>query len=213
MKIAIIGAGNVGAALARGLAGKGHLVTLGIRAPDSTEIVELARETGASRASPAAAASASELVILALPWNVAETAVRDLGDLTGKIVIDPMNPLGMTGGTLGLTIGHVTSGGETLQSWLPSARVVKTLNQVGAEMMADNRALPHRPAMFMAGNDSAAKQAVALLLQDLGFEPLDAGDISRSRLLEPFAMVWINQALIRGMGRNWALAAISPQTR
>jgi predicted dinucleotide-binding enzyme len=86
---------------------------------------------------------------------------------------------------------------------------VKTLNQVGAEMMADNTSLPNRPVMFMAGNDDAAKGAVAQLLTDLGFDPLDAGDITRSRLLEPFGMVWINQALFRGKGRSWAFAAVS----
>jgi len=87
--------------------------------------------------------------------------------------------------------------------------VVKTLNQVGAEMMADNRALPHRPVMFMAGDSDAAKARVATLLGDLGFEPLDAGDLAKARLLEPFGMVWINQALARGKGRHWAFAAVS----
>ena len=61
----------------------------------------------------------------------------------------------------------------------------------------------------MAGNDEAAKAAVATLLNDLGFEPFDAGGLTKARILEPFAMVWINQALFRGKGRNWAFAAIS----
>jgi 8-hydroxy-5-deazaflavin:NADPH oxidoreductase len=60
----------------------------------------------------------------------------------------------------------------------------------------------------MAGNDDGAKAQVARLLTDLGFAALDAGDITKSRLLEPFAMVWINQALLRGKGRNWAFAAV-----
>lgn len=120
-----------------------------------------------------------------------------------------MNPLGMIDGALGLALGHVASGGETVQGWLPRARVVKTLNQVGAEIMAENACLPHRPVMFMAGEDAAAKAAVAELLADLGFEPLDAGGIAKARLLEPFGMVWINQALMRGKGRNWAFAAVA----
>jgi predicted dinucleotide-binding enzyme len=119
-----------------------------------------------------------------------------------------MNPLGMVDGELGLTVGHTQSGGEAVQNWLPSAHVVKTLNQVGAEIMADNALLAHRPAMFMAGNDSVAKARVATLLEALGFEALDAGNITKSRILEPFALVWINQALSRGKGRNWAFAAI-----
>jgi predicted dinucleotide-binding enzyme len=134
--------------------------------------------------------------------------VRGLGDLTGKIVIDCMNPLGMVDGAFGLTIGHSSSGGEIVQGWLPFASVVKTLNQVGAEIMADNSGLPLRPIMFMAGNDDTAKTQVAALLTDLGFDPHDAGDIRTSRILEPYALVWINQSLMRGKGRNWALAAV-----
>jgi predicted dinucleotide-binding enzyme len=208
MRIAIIGTGNVGGAIARGLTGKGHDVVLGARDPQAPDVVALATETGATAAAPEAAAAAGDVVILALPWGVAETAVRALGDLSGKTVIDCMNPLGMVGGALGLTVGHTTSGGEIVAGWLPGAHVVKTLNQVGAEMMARNDHLSHRPVMFMAGNHDAAKARVAALLTDLGFDALDAGDITKARLLEPFGMVWINQALFRGKGRMWAFAAV-----
>jgi predicted dinucleotide-binding enzyme len=209
MRIAIIGAGNVGSAIARGLKGKGHQVTLGVREPGSDAVAALTAETGAAAALPAAAAAQAEVVLLALPWHVAEGAVKALGDLAGKTVVDCMNPLGMANGALGLTVGHSTSGGEIVAGWLPRAHVVKSLNQVGAEMMARNDHLPHRPVMFMAGNGEAAKAQVAELLTDLGFAPHDAGDITRSRLLEPFAMVWINQALFRGKGRAWAFAAVA----
>lgn len=167
----------------------------------------LTAETAAA-ALPAAAAAQSEVVLLALPWNVAEGAVKASGDLAGKTVVDCMNPLGMENGALGLTIGHRTSGGEIVAGWLPRAHVVKSLNQIGAEMMARNDHLPHRPVMFMAGNGEAAKAQVAELLTDLGFAPHDAGDITRSRLLEPFAMVWINQARFRAKGLDWAFAAV-----
>ena len=208
MRIAIIGTGNVGSAIARGLKGKGHAVVLGARDPQAAATREVAVLVDATTASPQDAATAADIVILALPWAAAETAVKALGDLSGKIVIDCMNPLGMVNGSLGLTVGHTSSCGEIVQGWLPSARVVKTLNQVGAEIMADNSDLPLRPVMFMAGNDDAAKTKVAALLADLGFEALDAGDITKSRILEPYALVWINQALMRGKGRNWAFAAV-----
>lgn len=208
MRVAIIGTGNVGSAIARGLKGKGHHVSLGARAPQAPDVVALAAESGAAPMLPEPAAETAEVIVLALPWAAAEGAVRALGPLEGKIVIDCMNPIGMVDGKLGLTVGHSTSGGEMVQGWLPAARVVKTLNQVGAEIMARNDHLPQRPVMFMAGNDVAAKGQVASLLTDLGFAALDAGDITKARLLEPFAMVWINQALFRGKGRNWALAAV-----
>jgi 8-hydroxy-5-deazaflavin:NADPH oxidoreductase len=204
MEIAIIGTGSVGGSIARGLAGKGHRVVLGTRDPGAA--TALAAEVGAEARTPREAAAGAEIVILALPWAAAEAAVRELGDLSGKVVIDCMNPLGMVNGALGLTVGHSTSGAETVAAWLSGARVVKTLNQVGAELMADNRHLASRPVMFMAGDDAAAKSAVGQLLADLGFEALDAGDLTKARLLEPFAMVWINQAIFRGMGRDWAFA-------
>jgi len=209
MRIAIIGTGHVGSAVVRGLNGKGHALTLGARDPRAAGVVALATDTGAAPMLPDAAAAAGDVVVLALPWGVAEGAVRALGSLAGKTVIDCMNPLGMVAGTLGLTVGHSTSGGEIVQGWLPKAHVVKTLNQVGAEIMAQNDHLPHRPVMFMAGNDHAAKAQVAELLTELGFAALDAGDITKARLLEPLGMVWINQALFRGKGRRWAFAAIS----
>jgi hypothetical protein len=208
MRVAIIGTGNVGSAIARGLKGKGHDVLLGARDPQAADVVALAAETGATAMTPAAAAAAGDVVILALPWGMAEGAIKALGDLAGNVVIDCMNPMGIVGGVRGLTVGHSSSGGEIVASWLPGAHVVKTLNQVGAEIMAKNDHLPHRPVMFMAGNDAGAKAQVAALLTDLGFEALDAGDITKARLLEPFGMVWINQALFRGKGRKWAFAAV-----
>jgi 8-hydroxy-5-deazaflavin:NADPH oxidoreductase len=208
MRVAIIGIGKVGSAIARGLQGKGHDVALGTRDPQTAKVVVLASATGAVPKLPVAAVAGAELVILALPWDAAEAAVKALGPLTGKTVIDCMNPLGMVGGALGLTVGHSTSGGEIVQRWLPGAHVVKTLNQVGAEIMAKNDTLPQRPVMLMAGNDDAAKAQVSAVVADLGFAALDAGDITKARLLEPFAMVWINQAQFRGKGRNWAFAAV-----
>lgn len=209
MRIAIIGIGSVGRAIARGLIGKGHEVMLGTRDPRAADIVALATDTGAAAMLPEAAARAAQVVVLALPWGAAESAVKALGPLAGKTVVDCMNPLAMVDGTLGLAVGHTTSGGEIVQAWLPQAKVVKTLNQVGAEIMANTDRLPYPPVMLMAGNDKTAKAQVASMLTTLGFAALDAGDISKARLLEPFGMVWINQAIVRGKGRMWAFAAVA----
>lgn len=207
MRIAILGTGRVGSAVARGLRGRGHAITFGTRRPQAA--AALAAETGATLAAPAEAAAGAELVVLALPWAAAEAAVRALGPLDGRVVVDCMNPLGPVEGGLGLTLGHTTSGAETVARWLPRARVVKTLNQVGAEIIADTARLPLRPAMFLAGDDAGAKALAATLVTDLGFEALDAGGLRAARLLEPLAMVWINQAILRGRGRDWALAAVA----
>ena len=209
MQIAIIGTGNVGGSLARAWSRAGHHIVLGARDPTDSKVVALSRAIGMDAKAPAQAAAAAEVVVLALPWTAAEGAVKALGSLKGKIVIDCMNPLAMQNGKLGLDRGFYTSGAEALATWIPDAGIVKTLNQVGAEMMADNGDLPYRPVMFMAGDDSAAKTTVSALLADLGFEALDAGDLTKARLLEPYGMVWINQALVQGKGRNWAFAAVN----
>jgi hypothetical protein len=208
MKIAVIGAGKVGSALGTGWAKTGHTIVFGVRDVNKAELKALCARIGATAAPSADAARQGDVVVLALPWTVAENAVKALGDLKGKIIIDSMNPLAMKDGVLGLERGFTSSGGEAVASWLPGARVVKTFNQVGAEMMMAGDRFETRPVMFLAGDDDTAKSTVAQLVGELGFEALDAGALKQARILEPFAMAWINQALFRGLGRNWAFGVI-----
>jgi 8-hydroxy-5-deazaflavin:NADPH oxidoreductase len=211
MKIAVIGAGNVGSALGTGWAKAGRAIVFGARDVNKPELKSLCTRIGATAAPSAEAARQGDVVVLALPWTTAEGAVKALGDLTGKIVIDTMNPLAMKDGALGLDRGFTTSAGETVASWLPSAKVVKTFNQVGADMMTEGHRFETRPVMFLAGDDDGAKRTVGQLVGELGFEPLDAGGLRQARILEPFAMVWINQALARGFGRDWAFGVVRPK--
>lgn len=208
MQIAILGTGNVGSALARALARAGHHITLGTRDPAHPDALTLATNTGARLATPHDAAQSADVILLALPWPALPTTLPTLGDLTGKTIIDCTNPLTPTPHGLDLATGHSDSGAEQVQRLLPGAHVVKTLNQIGAEMMEKAHTLPHRPVQFLAGDDAPARATAATLLHDLGFDPLDAGPLHRARLLEPFAMLWINQALLRGKGRHWAFAAL-----
>ncbi|MEH2521377.1 putative dinucleotide-binding enzyme [Bradyrhizobium sp. AZCC 1610] len=204
MRVAVIGAGAVGRALGRAWVKAGHDVVYGARTAGVKDMASFLAQTGGREAPGQAAALAADVVVLALPWGKAEPAVRGLGDLNGKVVIDCMNPLIMRDGALGLECGFETSGAERVAAWLPGARVVKTLNQAGAEVMGDTTMLSARPVMFLAGDDAAAKDTARALVAELGFEPLDAGPLSIARLLEPLAMVWINQAILRGEGRDWA---------
>ncbi|RMA41787.1 NADPH-dependent F420 reductase [Rhodophyticola porphyridii] len=197
MKIAIIGAGDVGRALGTNWAKAGHEIRYGTRTQEASDEM-----------TPREAADWGAVVVLALPWAAAKDVSADLGTLAGKPVIDCMNPIARGPDGMGLALGHTSSGAEQVQAWLPEAHVIKTLNQVGAEVMADTSGFALRPLQLMAGNDDGAKSVIAGLLDDLGFEPLDAGDLVKARLLEPFALVWINQALMRGKGRNWAFGAM-----
>jgi 8-hydroxy-5-deazaflavin:NADPH oxidoreductase len=212
MKIAVIGAGNVGSALGTAWAKAGHAIIFGVRDVNKPALKSLCAQIGATAAPSAEAARQGDVVVLALPWNTAEGAVKSLGDLTGKIVIDTMNPLAMTDGALGLDRGFTTSAGETVASWLPGAKVVKTFNQVGANMMTQARRFETRPVMFLAGDDDAAKRTVSQLVGETGFEPLDAGGLEQARILEPLAMAWINQTVARGFGRDWAFGVLRPKS-
>src|SRR5262245_55208961 len=109
---------------------------------------------------------------------------------------------------LQLVLGFNTSAGEQVASWAPGAFVFKTLNTTGAGNMAKARGFPVKPVMPVAGDDAARKATVMELVGKLGFEPGDAGPLKNARLLEPLAMFWIDQAMKRGRGREFAFALV-----
>jgi hypothetical protein len=203
MRIAIIGAGNVGSALGRAWLGSGEDVIFGVPNPADPKYRSLPEAR--LRAAPEATRGA-EVVVLATPWPATETAVKSLDDLSGKIVVDCTNPLGMGPNGLELVLGHSISAGEQVASWAPGAAVFKTLNQIGADNMDKAALFPVRPVMFVAGDDPAKKPVVMSLVAKLGFEPIDAGPLRIARLLEPYGMLWIDQALNRGRGQNFGFA-------
>jgi hypothetical protein len=203
MRIAIIGAGNVGSALGRAWLGSREDVIFGVPNPADPKYNSLPEEK--MRTAPEAARGA-EIIVLATPWPATEAAVKSLGDLSGKIVIDCTNPLGMGPNGLELVLGHTASGGEQVASWAPGAAVFKTLNQIGADSMDKAARFPVRPVMFIAGDDPSKKPVVMSLVAKLGFAPVDAGPLRIARLLEPYGMLWIDQALNRGRGQSFAFA-------
>ena len=205
MRIAIIGAGNVGSALGRGWLRAGEDVVFGVPNPADPKYNPLPCER---LLTPQEAARNTQTVVLATPWQATETAVKGLGDLSGKIVIDCTNPLGMGPNGLELVLGHNTSAGEQVAAWAQGAAVFKTLNQIGAESMDKAQLFPMRPVMFVAGDDEARKPVVMSLVTKLDFEAVDAGPLRVSRLLEAYGMLWIDQALNRGRGRSFAFALI-----
>ncbi|MGH9865036.1 MAG: NADPH-dependent F420 reductase [Candidatus Acidiferrales bacterium] len=204
MKIAILGAGNVGGALGRGWAAKGHSIFFGVPEPQSEKMRSLLTSIGANaRAGSVQDASANaEVVVVATPWEAAQNAILAAGNLSGKIVIDCTNPLAPD--LSGLVLGHTTSAAEAVAGWAKGARVVKAFNTTGAGNMANTHYGAGRLAMCVAGDDAAAKKAVVKLTEDLGFDPIDAGPLKNARLLEPFAMLWIYLAVKQGLGPNIA---------
>lgn len=211
MKLAIIGAGNVGGALGAAWAQKAsHDIFFGVRDPKAEKTQSLLRAIGAkARAgTPAEAAAFADTIVLSTPWPATEAAIRSMGSLKGKIVLDTTNPLAMGPGGLGLEIGHSTSGGEMVQGWAAGASVFKTLNTTGFGNMSDPVFNGVKSVMFVAGDDEANKPKVSELVAQLGFEVIDAGPLKNARLLEAHAMLWIDLALMRGQRRDWAFAIV-----
>ncbi len=210
MKIAIIGAGNVGGALGANWTQKGHDIVFGVRDPNSDKTQTLLRTIGnkARAATAAEAAAAADIIVLSTPWPATEAAIRSMGNLKGKIILDATNPLTRGPEGIALEIGHAISGGEKVQGWAAAASVFKTLNTTGFGNMASPVFKGVKSVMFVAGDDAAAKPKVMALVGDLGFEVIDAGPLRNARLLEAHAMLWIDLALVRGQGRDFAFGLL-----
>lgn len=188
-RIGIVGDGNVGSALARGLTRAGHEV----------------RVVGNDAAAVRDTAAWASLVLLAVPYSAIDSVVAAAAAaLDGKTVVDVTNALGPD---MALAVGFTTSGAEDLQRKLPAARVVKAFNTVFAQHM-DTGTLGGTPlTAFVAGDDASAKAAVLQLAREIGFEAVDAGPLQNARLLEPFAMlnIQLGYALKLGTGIGFKL--------
>ncbi len=207
MKIAVIGTGGVGATLGSRWAKGGHQVTFGSRDPGGEKVRSLLQGAGgkATAAAISEAAASAEIVLVAVPWGAAQAAIEAAGDLNGKIVIDCTNPIAPG---LQLALGATTSGGEQIAAWARGARVVKAFNSTGWENMADPLYHGRPTLMLICGDDADAKNTVSQLSQSLGFDTVDVGPLHASRLLEPFALVWIRLAGPQGMGRQIAFELV-----
>jgi 8-hydroxy-5-deazaflavin:NADPH oxidoreductase len=204
LKIAILGTGGVGSALGTRWAGAGHTVTYGSRSPQSEKVRQLVAKSGqqSSARPPRESISGADAILLAVPWPVARETLGQLGDLTGRTLIDCTNPL--LSDMSGIELGHVISAGEQIAAWAPGAKVVKAFNSASVKVMLDPKFGEHRATMFFCGDDAAAKVAVRQLIEDVGFEPVDAGSLASSRYLEPLAMLYIHLAFRQGFGSNCA---------
>ena len=191
MQIAIIGAGNVGGALAAKWAKVGHTVTVAGRDQEKTKAK--AQQVGAKAASAKDAARDADVVVFAVPPANLVEAAKALGDLNGKVVIDATNIVGPAARTS-------ESPALALAKALPGAKVVKTFNTAFAQIHAETKDKPERPSQVLVGDDQDAKDTVKVLIEEAGFEPFDAGGLDLAPDLEGFAR--INIALAYGPGKK-----------
>jgi 8-hydroxy-5-deazaflavin:NADPH oxidoreductase len=217
MRIAVLGTGMVGHALADRLVELGHDVTMGSRTAGNEKAAAWAAAAGprAAAGTFAEAAAAGEMVLNCTGGGVAVDVLRAAGaqNLAGKVVIDVSNPLDFSAGGLPmLSVCNTDSVGEQLQREFPEARIVKALNTVNRAVMTDPGRLSGPHSLFICGNDPAAKAQVAELLGSFGWPAesiLDLGDITNARGQEMYVMLWVrlvgvvggpefNVALVRG---------------
>ena len=206
MSVGIIGAGNVGRALASAFARNNQSVVIG--APKPEKYVNALNSLGSKveLTSVPAAIQASDIVILAVPYSAAESIVGGVGDWRSKIIVDATNPI--AGEMEGLSVGTTTSGAEEIAKHAHNARVVKAFNTTGAENLADSRYANGRIFMPICGDNDDAKKQVISLATLIGFEAIDMGELTAARYLEPFAMTWIHLAIKRGFGRRFAFGLL-----
>ncbi|PNH84566.1 NADPH-dependent F420 reductase [Arthrobacter sp. AFG20] len=207
MRIAVLGTGVVGRTLAGKLVQSGHDVVLGSRSATNDAAVGWAAEAGprAEAATFADAAAQAEVIINATPGTVSleVLAAASTKNIAGKVLIDVANPLDHSAGfPPSLSISNTDSLAETIQRAFPTARVVKALNTMRADVMvAPDRLADGDHDVFMAGDDAGAKEVVAGLLQEFGWRPehiRDLGPLEAARGMEMWLPLWLRIFLNQG---------------
>ena len=199
MNVAIIGAGNVGRALATSFARQGHTVIIASHDPEHASAAAAA--TGARFVKTnAEAAAAGQVVVLAIPFASAESVAVEIREaVAGKPVIDATNR--MTFGPSGPAIDKGESNAERLAAWLPNAHVVKAFNTLLASHQVDPIADGTKLDGFVAGDDQGAKDTVMELIRSIGLNPVDVGPLARAQQLEQLA--FLNIALNATANGSW----------
>jgi len=183
-KTAIIGDGNVGSAIQKGLQRAGY--ELKVTGKDPQRV----REAGAW----------AEVIVLAVPYGSIDETLKELGaGIDGKTLVDATNPLTPD---FQLAMGFTTSAGEELQKKAPRAKVVKAFNTVFAQTMSTGKAKGQAITLFAAGDDTGAKEQVLALGRDIGFDAVDAGPLRNARWLETLGYLNIQLGYTLKMGTD-----------
>ena len=201
MRIGILGSGLMGAKLGTLFARAGHDVVFSY-ARSRKKLETLARDAGenARAGTPREAAQEADVLLLAVHWNRVDDVLKQAGDVAGKIIVTCSLP--MDDDNTELVVVHTSSGAEELAKKVPRARVVSAFGTIPSEVLFgvfEARRRKNRPSLLYSGDDDDAKQVIADLIRDVGFEPVDAGGLRMARYSEPFTMI-IAQLAYEGDG-------------
>jgi len=196
-KIAVIGSGNVATALGPGFAAQGHTIVYGSRNPSEQKVKDLVAKTGhgATAASQTDAVKGADIIVLAVPGTAAEQVVKSLGDLSGKIILDPTNLVDRSpsDGYVNYGLANGTgSNAERIQAAQPKAKVVKAFNTLNVKQMIDPASSGGPLSIPIVGDDAAARATVAALVKGMKLEPVDLGPLRYARVLEEMLVIWAN---------------------
>ena len=203
MKIAIIGHGNVGGALASRWAQAGHLCVIGARDPKSDKVIDLIQgANGVSATEVKHCVRGAGAILVATPPDAIPGIAEEIGDVSNSIIIDATNSVGKK--PKGYDNGY-----EALKALTNARSVVKCFNTTGFENMENPDYDGVKADMFMAGGNKEAKALAEQLAKDIGFgEVYDFGGDDKVPLIESFAMAWINLAIMQKYGRGMAFKVL-----
>jgi hypothetical protein len=198
MKIAIIGTGNVGGALATKWALKGHEILLGVRDVQNFKGKELLKNPSTRAYTIQDAVKLSEVILLSVPATAVVEVVKSLGDTTGKVIIDSMNII-MGRGPQGFS--NTT---DAILANTQTKDVVKCFNTTGFNNMENTQYEETKLDMFVAGDSEKGRKIAIQLAVEAGFaECYSVGGNDKFGMMEQFAWFWINLAMFQGQGREF----------
>ena len=192
-RVGVLGSGQVGQTLASGLKTHGYDVRIASRTP--AKLAEFSKKAGITAGTFSEVAAWAEGLVLAVLGSAAEQAMREAGasNLQGKLIIDTTNPISQEppeDGVIRFFTSPNDSLMERLQKAFPGARLVKAFNSVGSALMVDPAFPSGKPTMFYCGDDKAAKDEAARIIEQFGWEPADMGTAKSARAIEPLCQLW-----------------------
>lgn len=196
VRIAVLGAGNIGGTLGRKWVAAGHQVTFGVNDLNGEHAQKLRDELG-NRASigtlAQALSSGPEVVLMAIPGGTMDATIAQYaGQLDGKIIIDAANNMRAS----------VPNSFAALQQYTPNARIYRAFNTYGWENFADSEYAGGPPDLFYCGTDGEARAVVEQLIADIGLQPMYLGGVEQVGLVDSVSRLWFALVVGQHKGRH-----------
>lgn len=202
MKIAILGAGNIGGTLGKKWVQAGHDVVFGVRNVDSAKTQAALGKTDnkATAVSVAEAVQFGDIILFSIPWSaVPETAAAHADALNGKILIDATNNFG----------GPVINRAAELQQHAPQAHIFRAFNSMGWETFDQPRFGENVATLFYCGPDGPVRTQLEMLISEVGLQPAYVGGLELVTAVDAVGTLWVSLALRQGWGRRLAFTTLT----